>query len=120
MKGLLQAATAGTALAVAVPFLALTESSASASAQADLASAPGQATAQGRVHAPIPLRVRGKANRFGQTHRRLPNGTSVPLRCSVTGQRIYGDRTWYRLATSQREYVAAHYVDIVSGSVPRC
>ncbi|MFC5187646.1 hypothetical protein [Actinomadura harenae] len=118
MKGLLQAATAGAALAAAVPFVAVTESS--ASAQADLVSAPVQAAAQGRVHAPVPLRVRGKANRFGQTHRRLPNGSSVPLRCSVTGQRIYGDRTWYRLATSQREYVAAHYVTITSGSVPHC
>ncbi|MEV5575615.1 hypothetical protein AB0L06_36730 [Spirillospora sp. NPDC052269] len=118
MKGLLQAATVGTALVAAVPLATLTEST--ASAQAVPSSAPGQVTAQGRVHAPIPLRVRDKANRFGQTYRRLPNGTSVPLRCSVTGQRIYGDRTWYRLATSQREYVAAHYVTVTSGHVPHC
>ncbi|RFU43447.1 hypothetical protein DZF91_01070 [Actinomadura logoneensis] len=119
MKGLLQAATAGTAMVAAVPFYALTESSASAQ-PAGPVSAPVAVSAQGRVHAPMPLRVREKANRLSQTYRRLPDGTSVPLRCSVTGQRIYGDRTWYRLATAQREYVAAHYVTVTSGTVPHC
>ncbi|MEV4254907.1 hypothetical protein AB0J52_17280 [Spirillospora sp. NPDC049652] len=119
MKRLLQAATAGTAMVAAVLFIALTESSASAQ-PGGTALAPVAVSAQGIVHAPVPLRVRGKANRLSQTYRRLPNGTSVPLRCSVTGQRIYGDRTWYRLATAQREYVAAHYVTVTVGNVPHC
>ncbi|MFC4910812.1 hypothetical protein [Actinomadura gamaensis] len=120
MKGLPQAVTVGTVLVAAVPFIALTQASASARPAVALTAARTAAVAQGRVHAPVPLRVRSKANRLSQTYRRLPNGTTVALRCSVKGQRIYGNRTWYRLATARHEYVAAHYVKLVSGHVPPC
>ncbi|MCP2337080.1 hypothetical protein [Actinomadura rupiterrae] len=130
MKGLLLAATTGTALVAAVPLATWTEASAAsrpalASTQTGVSGKAGlggaaPVGAQGRVHSPQPLRVRSKANRLSQTYRRLPDGTSVSLRCSVTGQRIYGNRTWYRLTSARHEYVAAHYIKIISGSVPHC
>lgn len=57
----------------------------------------------------------------GSYHR----GTVLELKCSIKGQRVHGNPTWYQLGPhnpnwSGRGYVSAYYIKLSGAAPKRC
>ncbi|MUN39089.1 SH3 domain-containing protein [Actinomadura litoris] len=75
---------------------------------------------RGKVISHGRLAVRAKPTTKSKRLRWLQPGQVISIKCWVKGQAVHGDSKWYRLPTTKREYVSAHYIKIIKGKVKHC
>jgi len=80
---------------------------------------------QGRVSSTLPLALRQEPGLSGALVAYLPPGSNVTVSCSLAGDIVEGNDTWYRVAMpgGDNGYVAAHWIELEGvepAAVPSC
>ncbi|MDL4777372.1 MULTISPECIES: hypothetical protein [Thermomonosporaceae] len=130
MRQSIRATLISTAMAAAVvtgmgmtPATASTVPARQAAVQSSTVAAPAARVdhyAKGKVTSRGRLAIRAMPTTHSRRLGWLRSGQIVDIKCWTWGESVKGDRRWYRLGISTKEWVAGRYIRIVKGKVPHC